>query len=467
LSTSSASSSPEASRTGHTFSRFQKGWDTAHAGAPKAQKWYYSFLPHGIAGGVTQPAIPLYVTEGLGGTVADVGIVSATGSLASIPAFLFWGAASDGMRRRRLFVLIGFVGMALSLLFMAAAVTVREYYLANLLLGALAAASAPVGPVLIMETAQEPEWPQRLALFNRLGGLGWVVGLGIGAVWVAVETAGVGIGTALQALFVIGASLALLSAWLVWRWVPEPEVTVDRHAVHLPDLTLWFAEKGRYMPQRVLHYFDPRRLLGAGKLPRGLRVYLASAFLLFAGFTAFYAILPVFLVRGAHLPLTQVFLVYLTGHLVSALSYPAVGRWVAARGAPRAQVLASTARVVLFPSFFLLSLFPLAPTSAFPAVLVLHTLVGLCWAAINVSGSMIVSGLANPEARAEAMGAYNAVQGFGSVLGPVAAGMLAGALGLGTGFLAAAAFVAGGVVILAQMRLAAPAEAREPAITAS
>ncbi|HKZ47189.1 MAG TPA: hypothetical protein VJ397_00215 [Thermoplasmata archaeon] len=34
------------------------------------------------------------------------------------------------MKRRRLFILIGFVRMALSLLFMALAVTLREYYLA-------------------------------------------------------------------------------------------------------------------------------------------------------------------------------------------------------------------------------------------------------------------------------------------------------------------------------------------------
>jgi len=447
----------------------QKGWATDSpraAGAPKSEKWYYAFLPHGMAGGVTQPAVPLYTTVGLGGTVADVGIVSAASSLASIPAFLFWGAASDAMHRRRLFLLIGFVGMALSFLFMAVAATVREYYMANLLLGALAAASAPIGPVLILETAQEREWPQRLALFNRLGGLGWVAGLGIGAAWVAVEATGIGLGAILQALFVIGAALALLSALLAWRWVPEPTTTVDRHSVHLPDLTLWFAEKGRYVPQRVLHYFDPRRMVGKGKLPSALQAYLASAFLLFAGFTAFYAIFPVFLVQVALLPLSQVFVTYLMGHLVSALSYPAVGRWVAARGARHAQLVASTGRVVLFPSFFLLTLLPITPAAAFAAVLVLHTLVGLCWAAINVSGSMIVSRLAHPEARAEAMGAYNAMQGFGAVLGPVAGGLVAGGLGFGYGFVAAAAFVAVGVVILARLRLV-PAAAPAPSATPS
>src|SRR3972149_6931165 len=97
----------------------QKGWVTESA--PRAEKWYYSFLPNGMAGGVTQPAIPLYATQALGGTVADAGIITAAASLTSVPAFLFWGSASDAMKRRRLFVLIGFVGVALSLAFMAGA----------------------------------------------------------------------------------------------------------------------------------------------------------------------------------------------------------------------------------------------------------------------------------------------------------------------------------------------------------
>lgn len=409
---------------------------------------------------MTGPAIPLYATQGLGGTVADAGIITAASSLASVPAFLFWGSASDAMHRRRLFVLIGFVGMGLSLLFMAVAASMREYYLANLLLGALAAASAPVGPVLIMETSKEKEWPQRLALFNRLGGFGWVSGLGIGALWMAVETAGVGPGAALQGLFYIGAGLSFLAAVLAWRWIPEPVVTVDRHTVNFPDLSLWFAEKARYVPQRVLHFFDPRRLgNGGGKIPASLKRYLASTFLLFAGFTAFYAIFPIFLVQVTRITMTQIFVVYLMGHLVSALSYPAVGRWVSKRGGRHAQLVASSVRVVLFLSFFLLPFFRVGPAVLFPIVLALHAGIGLCWAAINVSGATIVSRLANPKARGEAMGAYNAMQGFGAVFGPLAVGFAATSLGFGIGFIGAAALVGGGVVILARVPVVVPVPA--------
>ena len=56
----------------------------------KDEKWYYTFLPYNIAGGSTNPIIPLFVTEGLKGTVAQVGIVSAITSLAAVPANILW-----------------------------------------------------------------------------------------------------------------------------------------------------------------------------------------------------------------------------------------------------------------------------------------------------------------------------------------------------------------------------------------
>ena len=69
----------------------------------KDEKWYYTFLPYNIAGGSTNPIIPLFVTEGLKGTVAQVGIVSAITSLAAVPANISVGQpvryhAEDGSR---------------------------------------------------------------------------------------------------------------------------------------------------------------------------------------------------------------------------------------------------------------------------------------------------------------------------------------------------------------------------------
>ena len=132
------------------------------------------------------PLIPLFVTEGLGGNVAQVGIISAISSLASVPANIIWGNLSDTLKRRKVFVLIGFIGLAIPLLLMGLSTDIATYYLANFILGAISAAAAPVGTVLVLESFDKKEWGKRLGDFSKVGGIGWLLGLTIGTIWLNI-----------------------------------------------------------------------------------------------------------------------------------------------------------------------------------------------------------------------------------------------------------------------------------------
>src|SRR5438093_10938139 len=90
--------------------------------------WFYSYLPQGVAGGWTAALIPL-VASALGGTLFTVGIIAAAASLASVPAFMLWGSLSDRLARRKLFLLIGFVGSSVALLAMALYGSMSQFYL--------------------------------------------------------------------------------------------------------------------------------------------------------------------------------------------------------------------------------------------------------------------------------------------------------------------------------------------------
>ena len=347
-------------------------------------------------------------------------------------------------------MLIGFLGTALSLFLMGVSEGVPSFYLANLLAGVLGAASAPVGTVLILETTKQEGWASRIAVFSRVGGIGWITGLLLGVVW--LEVAPLGEAGQMRSLFIIGAALALLSGVLAWRWIGEPKVNVERRHVELVD-THWRVEHLRYLPMRLLHLLDFRhRTDPARRYSRSLYRYLATVFLLFSGFTAFYAIFPVYLRDMAGLSTAQVFAVFVSSQVASALAYGRVGGWIRAAGGRRVQLVASAARAVLFPAFLALPLLPGGPLAMFGAILVFHALVGLCWAAINVSGSTIVSELAPAGERSGVLGAFNAVQGFGAILGPLTGGFVAHLFGFTWGFLASSAFIAVGLVVLAFFR---------------
>ncbi len=297
-----------------------------------------------------------------------------------------------------------------------------------------------------METTKQEGWASRIAVFSRIGGVGWITGLVLGAAWLVLaplpEAGG------MRALFVIGAALALLSALLAWRWIREPPEKVDRKRLDFVDLH-WRVERVRYLPMRILHLLDLRTHVGGSRRYSGaLRRYLMVVFLLFSGFTAFYAIFPVYLRDVVGLSTPQVFAVFLASQVASAIAYGQVGGWIRNRGGRRVQLYASVARAGLFPAFLLLPLLPGGPLAMFAMILGFHGLVGLCWAAINVAGSTIVSELAPAGERSGVMGAFNAVQGFGAILGPLTGGFVAHLFGFAAGIFASSAFIVVGAFLL-------------------
>jgi len=422
--------------------------------------WFYSYLPQGVAGGATSTLIPLFAYA-LGGSLLTVGIIAAATSLASVPAFILWGSLSDRTARRKVFLLIGFLGSGIALFAMALCGTMSQFYLANLLAGFWGAASGPAGTVLLMETSKRAEWPSRLALVSRIGAIGWVAGLGLGIAWLVI---GPGLLSAelssMRALFVIGAALGLLSGLLVQIWTREPAVRVDRRDVHLADVHARI-ERGRYLPIRIIHFINPLDWRRKVRLPHALRMYLVCVFLMFGGFTAFYGFFPIFLKQSYGLGSPEIFAVYIASQATSIAVYPRVGRWVSARGDRSTQLYAAVGRSMLFPSFLLVGIAALPYGARLGAAIALHAGVGLCWALINVAGSTLVSRLAPENGRAEAFGTYNAVQGFGSILGPLLGGFAAQYLGYAMAFGTSVGLILAGCAILAATRVSEVAAVSE------
>lgn len=437
--------------------------------AGNGDRWYYSYLPMGIAGGATSPLVALYAFRVFHASLVEVGLLSSLTSLASVPAYILWGHLSDSSGRRKLFLLLGFVGMAATLLMMGLSRTLGYYYVANVLNGFLTAASGPVGIVLIMETSRKEEWADKVATFSRIGGLGWVAGLLLGALWLQSEALPPPLNfpgdKAMQGLFIISTALSLLSTLLAWVWLREPERRVLRQRVDIETHHLMVLERARYLPTRILHVMNPfnHHILEAGKgakakhpLPRGLWYYFVAVGLFFSGFTAFYGIFPVFLaspqVFGYNPSAnTYIFLIYIASQMTQVASYPRVARWVKGWGNRRSQLVATAGRAALFPSFLLATL-PMPFLGLLALVLALHAFVGLCWALVNVSGTNIVSALSPAEARGEAQGIFNAVQGVGAIVGPIIGGLVAEALGFTWSFGVASLFLLAGICVTLFLR---------------
>ncbi|MDD1743020.1 MAG: MFS transporter [Methanomassiliicoccales archaeon] len=391
----------------------------------------------------------MFLSEGLGGNVAQVGIISAISSMASVPANIIWGNLSDTLKQRKVFVLIGFIGLAIPLLLMGLATDITTYYLANFILGGISAAAAPVGTVLVLESFDKKEWGKRLGDFSRVGGIGWLLGLTIGTIWLNFMV-GDGAITAMRMLFIGASLLALLSVVLAWKWVKEPKAKIERkdlaNVIKVPFISF---ERGRYTPTRVLHVIKiSAKNLNPRNFPRNLKIYFVVMFLAFTGFLTFYVGLPIFLSQQLHLSLSEVFIVYVASSTVSAITYSQAGKWSSRIGSKRLQQISFAGRIILFPSMFLVTLLDLDLISLILVLCVMHGLIGFCWANLSVAGNVLVSNMSYCDFRTESLGMYCSIQGIASVAGSLLGGFLANYFGYLDTFLVASGFVIIAFVLL-------------------
>jgi len=418
---------------------------------PSDERWYYTFLPYNIAGGSTSNLIPLFMAQSLKASVAEVGIVSAITSMASVPANILWGNLSDMTKRRKPYILMGFLGMALALIMMGIATTLPEYFIANFLMGLLAAAVAPVGTVLVLECFPRSEWGKRLGDFSKVGGIGWVVGLVLGIIWLMVFK-GDGQEMAMRALFLVSALLCLVAMFLAIKWVPESTEKINRHEVDPADIDhahLHMVERMRYLPHRVMYVAQgSAKNLKLRNFSPLLKRYYIIVFLAFCGFLSFYVALPIFLYKQVGLDNAEVFIVYLASSIASALTYGAMGRQIGAKGGKRIQTICFGARILIFPSFFLVTAISLPFPALFATLLILHACAGLCWAGLSVAGNSIVGKLAYKEFRTQSLGMYNSIQGLATIVGSLLGGFVAALFGYEVVFLMASAFIAIALALL-------------------
>jgi len=417
----------------------------------KDEKWYYSFLPYNLSGGSTNALIPLFITEGLKGTVAQVGIVSAATSLASVPGAIFWGNISDSTKRRVPYVLLGFLGVALSLLLMGLSQGISEYYIANFLFGFLGAAIAPVGTVMVLECYSRDQWAKRLGDFSKVGGLGWVIGLLLGTIWMVVFPTNEDT-FPMRALFMLAGGLGFLSVILGWFYMKEPTEQVSRQDLAHLDLHVvpgFLMEKMRYMPQRLLFVVEvSSKNLRLSNFSNDLKRYYVVVLLAFTGFLSFYVALPIFLRDYVGISSAEVFAVYLASSIVSLFFYAVAGKLVDRFGGRRLQTLAFGLRIIIFPTFFLVTLFPLDVTTLFLLMCILNGMAGMCWAMLAVAGDAIVARMAYRSFRSQSMGMYNSIRGISAIVGSLVGGLVAAYYGYLVLFIMSSVFILAALVLL-------------------
>ena len=431
----------------------------AESNVSHGKQWYWAFLVNKIAQGASSALIPLFVITVLGGHVGEVTLAAVAASASTIPAYIIWGAYVDRTGKRRMPLVWGMAITALAYIVMTFSRDIWTFVGANLLAGFFLAATVPTSTILILEHTRKESWGTEVGTFTKLNGIGYVLGLIMGAAYFALTAGRLETELAMRLFMGVCAAIFVLAWLMTVVWVREPLYKFD-HRWFVKDvlhLQAKYIEKYNYLPSQFLS--RPGEIRKARRHGPGwglqLDLYLVASFTVFVGFLVFYTPFPVMLADELALSESQIFAVYLTSSIMAAALYGWAGREVDRIGNKRAQLGAWVARIFIFGAFAVALLMMARGNgmAAFVLAAALNGAAGAMYAIVGVAGTTTVTKLAPSNIQGAALGAYNAVVGVGIVVGSVLGGLIAASLGWYAVVAATSALIAAASLILWRLKV--------------
>lgn len=422
-------------------------------------RWYFGHSLHYVADGGASTLIPLFLSATLGGSVSNVGVLSAATSMASVPSSIGWSELSDRIQRRKMFILIDYFGTGLLFLFMGLATTFEQFLGLNILFGIVAAASVSMGTVIITETVEAKRWTKEIGTYTEFGGVGWIIGLLLCGIWLEAGIRLFPGMDSLRVLFFILSAVTILAGFIALRLVPDPKPKpfAPQHVDKLVVFQGRIIERARHLPlwmyRRKYHEALHRIHSSKTTVPRPLKLYFLAVLLLFSGFTTVYTPFPIFLKNEMGSGWLEIFLLYIVSAVTSAIMYSRAGDIIQRLGERRTLINVNLVRIFLFSSFGIISLMVaggLHPDHAmlFAALFGLQAAIGFFWAFVSVASTALVSKCAPVGSKGESLGLFNAIIAVGGISGALIGGEVANYLGYGAAFFAGVCLVVLGIAAL-------------------
>ena len=369
-----------------------------------------------MASGLLSVLIPLFIVENLRGTLLDVGVITAGFNLATIPSVILWGMLSDKVDKRKIFIAASFLLTSITLVPLAFTKSILEFLILSVIQAFVFTMHEPATNMLMVELNKREKWDEKIGLYQTVSGVGWSVGLILGAVGVAVYN--------FSQLMLLSAGLYLATCIASIFLVHDPKVSFDREEISVKRARLGMTERARFH-YRWIH--RPPNFLGLlqkmacgmnsdlGLFNLGVFIFLLSATIVFTAF-------PIFFLTEVGLGPMLIFGIFFFNSLVSTVSYSWVGVMAERYGDKRFVQIASLSRIILFPLLIFCTILP--SNGAILSAIILLGLIGLSWALFNVSSTTLSLQLVPKTKVGESSGIYYASTGLGSVLGSFLGGLL-------------------------------------------
>ncbi|MEM3577595.1 MAG: MFS transporter [Candidatus Bathyarchaeia archaeon] len=378
--------------------------------------WRLGFVFHEMAFGLLSVFLPLYIVA-IGGSLIDVGVMSAAALFLAIPASFFWGYICDKTRHYKRFILLSFLSSAVILYLFTLTSNVTLLIILYAVMAVLHIAHEPPKNVLIAELYTRGEWEKTFALYEEFTEIGWLSGLLFG-LFMSIYGA-----SAASTLFLCS-SLNLAAFVLSILFVEDPIMIFERGLVAI-EKTIDFACKGVAVASRI---FDGAII--NGRVEReNVNAFCGGLILFSLATSMLFTPMPVFLSRGLAFSQSLIFALYVLNSSGSVLGYFFTSRRSDQRVEKAVLNRIAVSRSVLTSLLIIPSL---SPIFSIGIVAVILGLMGFIYALFLVY-TLALSMELLPKGKA---GLFNALVGAGSACGSFIGPLLAEKWGFAYTFLA-------------------------------
>jgi len=383
--------------------------------------WRLGFFFHEMAFGLLSVFIPLYVvSSAIGGSLVDIGIMTAIALLAAVPASFFWGYICDRTRRYKLYILLSFISATILLYLFTLASNIVTFIVLYAIMSMLHVAHEAPKNVLIAEHYSREEWGRSYAFYEGLTEIGWLVGLLLG---LFASTIALSSGYTL----LLCAGLNLVAFVLSIFLVTDPLLIFERRLVSI-EKKIDSTYRGVNAASKLLDGLSVReKFKNESFFAFGLAIVLFSL-----ASSLLFTPLPIFFFQELAFPTSMVFMVYMLSSGGAVAGY-----FMAGRSAMSPNAKTYMRRIVLFRSALVFALVAIVNFVFFTTFLssVILVLLGFAYAfyhilMLSLSMELIPSGRT---------GLFDVLVGLGAAVGSFFGPLLAKMLGFLPQFLVASA----------------------------
>jgi MFS family permease len=383
--------------------------------------WRLGFFFHEMAFGLLSVFIPLYVvSSAIGGSLVDIGIMTAIALLAAVPASFFWGYICDRTRRYKLYILLSFISATILLYLFTLATNIVTFIVLYAIMSMLHVAHEAPKNVLIAEHYSREEWGRSYAFYEGLTEIGWLVGLLLG---LFASTIALSSGNTL----LLCAGLNLVAFVLSIFLVTDPLLIFERRLVSI-EKKIDSTYRGVNAASKLLDGLSVReKFKNESFFAFGLALVLFSL-----ASSLLFTPLPIFFSQELAFPTSMIFMIYMLSSGGAVAGYFMAGR---SANSPNAKTYMR--RIILFRSALVFALVAIVNFVFFTTLLssVILVLLGFAYAfyyilTLSLSMELIPSGRT---------GLFDVLVGLGAAVGSFFGPLLAEMLGFLPQFLVASA----------------------------